>query len=221
MTIGEIAGVRTGLVTARKKKSVSSARTYEYQLLNLKCIADEGYINKVYIETYETSEELKDNYLTQMGDILVRLSSPYTAVLIDQSNLCGLVVPSHFAIIRVDRQHALPEYVFWVLRRDKNKITMMQNSSGSTAFGTISSGLISSLPSGIATVFPLSAKKRLRKGIVNGASGWVIILRLKKRLICTLTAAVILPRCQKTATQSFSSPLPPSSSPRSNVRPQP
>ena len=87
MTIGEIAGVRTGLVTARKKKSVSSARTYEYQLLNLKCIADEGYINKVYIETYETSEELKDNYLTQMGDILVRLSSPYTAVLIYQSNL--------------------------------------------------------------------------------------------------------------------------------------
>ena len=156
MTIGEIAGVRTGLVTARKKKSASSARTYEYQLLNLKCIADEGYINKVYIEAYETSEELKDNYLTQMGDILVRLSSPYTAVLIDQSSLCGLVVPSHFAIIRVDRQHALPEYVFWVLRRDKNKITMMQNSSGSTAFGTISSGLISSLP---ITLLPLNKQQ--------------------------------------------------------------
>ena len=80
-----------------------------------------------------------------MGDILVRLSAPYTAVLIDRSDLCGIVVPSHFAIIRVDERYALPQYVFWVLRREKNKITMMQNSSGSTAFGTISSGLISSI----------------------------------------------------------------------------
>jgi len=61
-------------------------------------------------------------------------------------------VPSHFAIIRVDERYALPGYVFWVLRREKNKITMMQNSSGSTAFGTISSGLISSLP---ITLLPL------------------------------------------------------------------
>ena len=152
MTINDIAVVRTGLVTARKKKDATSLGTYKYQLLNLRCIANEGYIDKEYIEPYELSEELKDDYLTRMGDILIRLSAPYTAVLINKPELCGIVVPSHFAIIRVDERYALPGYVFWVLRRDKNKITMMQNSSGSTAFGTISSGLISSLP---ITLLPL------------------------------------------------------------------
>ena len=38
-----------------------------------------------------------------------------------------------------------PEYIFWSLRRDKNRIALMQNSSGSAAFGTISSGLIANL----------------------------------------------------------------------------
>ena len=145
MTIGEVAVVRTGLVTARKKKDASSLRTVEYRLLNLKCIANEGYIEKAYIEPYELSEELKEGYLTRMGDILIRLSAPYTVVMIDQPDLCGIVVPSHFAIIRVDKRYAVPEYVFWSLRRDKNRITMMQNSSGSSAFGTISSGLIANL----------------------------------------------------------------------------
>ena len=146
MTIGEIAVVRTVLVTVREKKKISSSQTCEYRVLNLKCIADEGYINKKHIEIDEYPVGLKDDYLTSMGDILVRLSAPYTAVLIDQQDLCGIVVPSHFAIIRVDSRYAVPEYIFWSLRRDKNRITMMQNSSGSTAFGTISSGLISSLP---------------------------------------------------------------------------
>lgn len=156
MTINDVAVVRTGLVTARKKKNESSLKTYEYRLLNLKCIANEGYIEKTYIEPYELSEELKEDYLTRMGDILVRLSAPYTVVMIDQPDLCRIVVPSHFAIIRVDKRYAVPEYVFWSLRRDKNKIIMMQNSSGSTAFGTISSGLISSLP---ITLLPLQEQK--------------------------------------------------------------
>ena len=152
MTIGEIAVVRTGLVTVREKKKISSSQVCEYKVLNLKCIADEGYINKKHIEIDEYSVGLKDDCVTSMGDILVRLSAPYTAVLIDQQDLCGIVVPSHFAIVRVDSRYAVPEYIFWSLRRDKNRITMMQNSSGSTAFGTISSRLIASLP---ITLLPL------------------------------------------------------------------
>lgn len=146
MTIGEIAGVRTGLVTARKKKSATSLHTYKYRLLNLKCIENDGHINICNVEEYQSSEELKPDYFTHMGDILIRLSAPYTAVFINQTALCGIVIPSHFAIIRVDKRLAIPEYIFWSLQRDKNRITMMQNSSGSTTFGTISSGLISSLP---------------------------------------------------------------------------
>lgn len=158
MTIDDIAVVRTGLVTVREKKKISSTPVCEYQVLNLKCIADEGYIKKGYLEVEDYPVNLKDDCLTRMGDILVRLSAPYTAVLIDQPDLCGIVVPSHFAIIRVDNRYATPEYIFWSLRREKNRITMMQNSSGSTAFGTISSGLIASLP---ITLLPLHEQQIL------------------------------------------------------------
>ena len=158
MIISDIAVVRTGLVTARKKKRADGSKSFEYALLNLKCISPEGYIDSTQLESYEIAEELKDEYLTRRGDILVRLSTPYTAVFIDRRELCGLVIPSHFAIIRADRRYAMPEYILWTLRRDKNRIAMMQNSSGSATFGTISSGLIASLP---ITLLPLSEQQIL------------------------------------------------------------
>lgn len=143
---GDVATIRTGVVTARKKRDESSISSYQYQMLNLKCITTEGYINKEYVENYESALPLKLEYLTQMGDILVRLSAPYTAVLIQDQSVCGLVIPSHFAIIRANPRIILPEYVYWTLGREKINTQIRQNSSGSTAFGTISSGLIANLP---------------------------------------------------------------------------
>ena len=101
---------------------------------------------------------MKKDYLTQPDDILIRLSAPYTAVIINRPELLGLVVPSHFAIIRTNKRYVTPEYLFWTLRREKNRIEIMQNSSGSTAFGTISSGLIASLK---ITPLPLDKQKVL------------------------------------------------------------
>ena len=143
---GDVATIRTGVVTARKKRDESSISSYQYQMLNLKCITTEGYINKEYVENYESALPLKLEYLTQMGDILVRLSAPYTAVLIQDQSVCGLVIPSHFAIIRANPRIVLPEYLYWTLGREKINTQIRQNSSGSTAFGTISSGLIANLP---------------------------------------------------------------------------
>lgn len=143
---GDVATIRTGVVTARKKRDESSISSYQYQMLNLKCITTEGYINKEHVENYESALPLKLEYLTQMGDILVRLSAPYTAVLIQDQSVCGLVIPSHFAIIRANPRIVLPEYVYWTLGREKINTQIRQNSSGSTAFGTISSGLIANLP---------------------------------------------------------------------------
>lgn len=156
MNISDIATVRTGLVKARKEKNNSSDQVYNYSLLNLKCISNDGDILIDYLEPYTVSDELKEDYLTHLGDVLVRLSTPYTVAMIDSQDLCGLVIPSHFAVIRVNREMATPEYVFWSLRRDKNRITLMQNSSGSTAFGTISSGLIASLS---ITLLPIQEQK--------------------------------------------------------------
>lgn len=145
MQIQEIASVRTGLVTARKKSKENQQTIKKYSLLNLKCIHPAGYLNTDYTDEYSSTEILKSTFFTQKGDILVRLSAPYTAIMIKEDGECGYLVPSHFAIIRVDKRKALPEYILWFLKRESTHQQILLNSSGSSAFGTISSGFIASL----------------------------------------------------------------------------
>lgn len=146
MVISDVASVRTGLVTARKKASDEEKGCSEkYQCINLKCIADAGFLELENIEEYYSKEHLTKEYLTQKGDILIRLSTPYSSVMITKEEECGLVIPSHFAVIRVNRGKASPEYIFWALRRDSTKQKILKNNSGSTSFGTISSGFFANL----------------------------------------------------------------------------
>lgn len=144
MKLDEVATVRTGAVTSRKKAEEGKQSSFCYKMLNLKCIAAEGYVDVGFAEEYHAKEELKSEYFTQNGDVLIRLSFPYTSVLIDDKT-CDFFVPSHFAIIRANRKKVLPEYILWFLRREVTYQQILQNSSGSTAFGTISSGFIGSL----------------------------------------------------------------------------
>lgn len=135
MKLNELASVRTGLVLSRKQSSQIDSLPVQYKQLNLKCIIDSGDIDTKVLDEYSASEQLKWDYLTHKGDIVVRLSSPYTAVLITEDTE-GLVVPSHFVTIRADGKHLLPEYLFWLLNTEKIKKNILQNNSGSM-LGTI------------------------------------------------------------------------------------
>ena len=145
MLLGEAADVRTGLVLSRKKAPEDAKVKIEYKALNLKCIMPEGYLNLENTEEFSSTERLKPEYLTNIHDILVRLSAPYTVIFITDTFQCGYVIPSHFAIVRADETRSAPEYLSWFLKRDTVKQKIMQNVSGSTAFGTISSGFIANL----------------------------------------------------------------------------
>ena len=145
MLLENVATIRTGVVTTRKKAGEKDLVIYEYPLLNLKCAATAGYLDLQYSETLGTTEPLKPEYFTQMDDILVRLSAPYTAIMITREDWCNYLVPSHFAIIRVDKTIAAPEYILWFLRRESTKQKILQNISGSGAFGTINSKFFSTL----------------------------------------------------------------------------
>lgn len=158
MTLGELSTVRTGLVSSRKGRPEPGEPKRIYRLLNLKCVSAEGYLNADSAEFYEASENLKDDYLTRSGDVLVRLSTPYTAVLIDRPDLYQLLIPSHFAILRADPKKILPEYLFWFLQREQTKNDLLKSGSGSTSFGTISAGAISSLP---IPLLPINEQKQL------------------------------------------------------------
>ena len=126
MKLQDLASVRSGLVLSRKQAKEPSE--YRYPLINLRCIQQEGTIQLKEADIYEAKEPLKGEYLSQSGDISVRLTAPYTAVLIDETT-SGMVISSNFVVIRVENKSLLPEYLFLVAeyRKDKTKNLKMCN----------------------------------------------------------------------------------------------
>ena len=107
-----VALVRSGLVLARKDaKEVSPFR---YPLITLKAILAEGVVDKELLDVFHATEKLEDMYLTQADDIVIRLSSPYTAVLINEDT-AGIVISSNFVVIRPDTKRLCPAYLFWLI----------------------------------------------------------------------------------------------------------
>ena len=126
MKLGEIASVRSGLVLSRKLARENPVQ--RYRLLNLRSITPEGYIDMNETDVFDAKEMLPGEYLSQVGDIVIRLSAPYTAVLIDEETE-GMVVSSNFVIVRTDPQVLLPEYLYWLLNTPEVKHRMFESSS--------------------------------------------------------------------------------------------
>lgn len=118
MKLGEIVNIRTGLILSRKKSNVQTK--YRYRLLNLKSIDPQGYINKEELDVFDAKEQLNTEYLTKTNDIIIRLSQPYTAVLIDKETE-KMVISSNFLIIRNSSKNLLPAYLHWFLNTEKVK----------------------------------------------------------------------------------------------------
>ena len=135
MRLDDIVSVKTGLVLARKQAKHPSDVIAKYRQLNLKAIDSKGYIDENSLEEFCANERLKAEYLTQPGDVIVRLTTPYTAVLIDEE-FAGMVIPSHFIVIRTRGKKILPEYLYWLLNTDKVKSSLLQNVS-SIMIGTV------------------------------------------------------------------------------------
>lgn len=126
MLLENIATVRSGLVLSRKQAREPSQ--YRYQLLNLRSVKAGGYVNLDEVDIYDATEALSPEYLAQERDVVIRLSAPYTAILIDEST-SGMVISSNFVIIRTDPHHILPEYLFWLLNTQKVKRQIFENTS--------------------------------------------------------------------------------------------
>lgn len=125
MKLSKCAEVKSGLVLSRKKSS--KTKEYRYNCLNLKAVNSQGYIEKESLDTFYAQEVLSEDYLTKSGDIIVRLTHPYTAILIDD-NTKGILISSNFIKIETDLNKLIPEYLEWCLntesiKRDINKHT--------------------------------------------------------------------------------------------------
>ncbi|MPN39625.1 hypothetical protein SDC9_187153 [bioreactor metagenome] len=98
-------------------------------MLTLKSISSNGYIEKDLLEDYYATEKLNSNYISQKDDIIVRISSPYTAVLIDGTTE-GFVISSYFTVIRSNKNKLLPEYLYWLLNNEETLKTIQKNNFG-------------------------------------------------------------------------------------------
>ena len=126
MKLGNIATVRSGLVLSRKQAREPS--DIRYPLLNLRSINPGGYIEADQLDVFVAAEYLSPEYLSQIGDVIVRLTAPYTAILVDKVT-AGMVISSNFVIIRADRRELLPEYLFWLINTPKIKRSIYENTS--------------------------------------------------------------------------------------------
>ena len=126
MKLGNSATVRSGLVLSRKQaRELSDIR---YPLLNLRSIHPGGYIEADQLDVFDAAEYLSPEYLSQVGDVIVRLTAPYTAILIDKAT-AGMVVSSNFVIIRANHTELLPGYLFWLINTPAVKRSIYENTS--------------------------------------------------------------------------------------------
>lgn len=133
MKLGNIATVRSGLVLSRKQARVPS--DIRYPLLNLRSMNPRGYVEAEQLDVFDAAERLSPEYLSQVGDIIVRLTAPYTAILIDEAT-AGMVISSNFVIIRADCSVLVPAYLVWLLNTSKVKRAIYEN-TGSNMLGAI------------------------------------------------------------------------------------
>ena len=126
MKLCDVASVRSGLVLARKQ--AKEPTTYQYPLLNMRAIHPEGDIDIDQIDVYHAVESLRPEYLSRNGDIIVRLTAPYTAVLIDETT-SGLVISSNFVVIRIERELLQPDYLYWLLNTQQVRQQFYENTT--------------------------------------------------------------------------------------------
>lgn len=124
--LGDVATVRCGLVLSRKQSPTpTNAR---YHLLNLRSINADGCVEMAMLDEYYAVESLSSEYLSQVGDVIVRLTAPYTAILVDDET-AGMVVSSNFVIIRPNPRQLISGYLAWLLNTRKAKRVIFENTS--------------------------------------------------------------------------------------------
>lgn len=129
LKIKDIAEVGSGLVVARKKAVHEEDIIRTYKQLNLRSINKNGFIELDELEILNAKEIVDDYYLSHEGDIIVRLTDPFTAVYITKE-IEGIVISSNFCIIRCSNKYS-PDYLSYYINSDTSKKLLLSNLQGS------------------------------------------------------------------------------------------
>ena len=126
VSLSELASIRSGLVLSRKRSQ--EERGEMYALLTLRSVKKDGELDMSATDRYVSVGVLPNTYQTSVGDVIVRLTWPYSAVLIDEQK-AGMLVSSHFVIIRPDRERLNSGYLHWILNRPAMHRRIYENTS--------------------------------------------------------------------------------------------
>ena len=67
---------------------------------------NDGLIDHSLLQKVKLNREVKEKFYTKMGDVIMKLSTPYDSCTIDREEDEGLIVPSFSVIIRgIDRKY--------------------------------------------------------------------------------------------------------------------
>lgn len=125
----DLADVMVGLVLNRKEANPTTLPIYYYKALTLKSLNSEGWIDKTLLDDFKSIENLDEKYLCLEGDVLIKITPPYTAVAINKE-LHGTVIPAQFIIIRLKGKSVVPEYLAFYLNADEMKREIMLSATG-------------------------------------------------------------------------------------------
>lgn len=128
--LGDISSITTGQVIKRKEARPGDVDAIQYRILTLKSFDEDGYLVKEELDTFKAIEEIESKYITSKGDIVVRLSMPFTSITIDEESE-GILIPSLFVVIRINCNDILPSYLSLYLNSNKMKKQYIKEARGS------------------------------------------------------------------------------------------
>jgi len=123
--------MESGLILSRKRARNDLELKKHYKVLSLNNIEVHGDFNEAELEKFPSKEILPKHYFTQVGDVLVRLNEPYTAVCI-QEYQAGVLIPSYFVSLELTSDQFLPEYISWYINSQVVKKIFHRAQSGTS-----------------------------------------------------------------------------------------
>ena len=111
MKLSDIANLQSGLVLNRKEARYPEETVKVYKRLNLRSLSSYNEIDHKELDIFSAKDMLDLAVLTQPGDIVMKLFTPISPVVITEHDV-GLVIPSQLAVIRIFNNEisaAIPE----------------------------------------------------------------------------------------------------------------
>lgn len=101
MLIKDIFDVQSGQVLSRISTKINQIAIGKVLIPK---VISKGRILKEELQDIKLKNLLPENKLSMKNDIIIKLSTPYEACVIDDDNV-GLVIPSFCAILRIKKEN--------------------------------------------------------------------------------------------------------------------